>query len=82
MTIINELRARNDDLSHRAANVIQEMTAEIERLQADKTAISQTASDYLHEIERLREAQGQINDMRSVLVHQEAEIERLRTEHD
>lgn len=26
----------------------------IERLQADKTAISQTASDYLHEIERLR----------------------------
>jgi hypothetical protein len=28
--------------------------AEIERLQADKAAISQTASDYLHEIERLQ----------------------------
>ena len=27
---------------------------EIERLLADKAAISQTASDYLHEIERLK----------------------------
>jgi predicted nucleic acid-binding Zn-ribbon protein len=27
---------------------------EIERLQSDKTAISQTASDYLHELEQLK----------------------------
>ena len=33
-----------------------EALKEIERLQADKTAISQTASDFLHEIERLRAA--------------------------
>jgi hypothetical protein len=34
------------------------MEAEIERLRADKEAISQTASDYLHEIERLRGVEG------------------------
>ena len=34
------------------------MAAEIEQLRADKTAISQTASDFLHEIERLRAENG------------------------
>lgn len=32
---------------------MRELEAEIERLKSDKAAISQTASDYLHEIERL-----------------------------
>jgi hypothetical protein len=32
----------------------REIVAEIERLTADKAAVSQTTSDYLHEIERLR----------------------------
>ena len=32
------------------------MAAEIKRLRADKVAISRTASDFLHEIERLRAA--------------------------
>jgi hypothetical protein len=43
-------RGRKDGpwpLCHEAAD-------EIERLRADKAAISQTASDYLHEIERLK----------------------------
>ena len=39
-----------------ALDRLAEAADEIERLQADKTAISQTASDFLHEIERLRAA--------------------------
>jgi hypothetical protein len=43
--------------------LLKSLRSEIERLEIDKEAISQTASDYLHEIEQLREAAARNNQL-------------------
>lgn len=55
--IVERLRTERDEARQRLALAhveIGALNAEIERLQADKAAISDTASHYLHEIELLR----------------------------
>lgn len=54
---------------------LMELRAEIERLTSDKMAISQTASDYLHEIERLEK---EVQEVTSYAAN--AEIVRVRAE--
>jgi hypothetical protein len=53
--IVEWLR-KSQQLSVGMDGKLDEAADEIERLRADKAAISQTASDYLHEIEQLRAA--------------------------
>jgi hypothetical protein len=60
--IVERVRAMRDEnellraVRDRRMQDMQNMQVEIERLRADKAAISDTASGYLHEIEALRSA--------------------------
>lgn len=50
--VAERLRKRNTPYGW--ASLAETAAVEIDRLEVDKAAISQTASDYLHEIERLK----------------------------
>ena len=72
----NENRKMNATIANDAIEIFNKDT-EIERLLADKAAISQTASDYLHEIERLQTQNAQLD---AALKRAHDEIDRLTQE--
>lgn len=67
--LTNEINGYKHD-TRRLLEGEDHLHAEIGRLRADKAAISQTASDYLHEIEGLREGiEDTINTLEAMDLH-------------